>query len=126
MKLWLWTLNHLQNATDADGARLYHKSRQSVTFPLADALCWLLAARQFILDLLELEEKGAANPAVADGLPGFVSFLPTFATSKPPAPQARSDASLLRSFTATTAIPRGTTRVATPAIARRNSRTWKA
>jgi len=75
MKLWLWTLNHLQGATDADGAKLYHKSRQSVTFPLADALCWLLAARQFILDLRELEEKGSANPALADGLPGFVSFL---------------------------------------------------
>ena len=75
MKLWLWTLNHLQTATDADGAKLYHKSRQSVTFPLADALCWLLAARQFILDVLELEEKGAANPALADGLPGFVNFF---------------------------------------------------
>jgi alkylation response protein AidB-like acyl-CoA dehydrogenase len=73
MKLWLWTLNHLQTATDADGVKLYHKSRQSVTFPLADALCWLLAARQFILDLIELEEKGPANPALADGLPGFVN-----------------------------------------------------
>jgi alkylation response protein AidB-like acyl-CoA dehydrogenase len=75
MKLWLWSLNHLQTATDADGAKLYHKSRQSVTFPLADALCWLLAARQFILDVIELEEKGAANPAMAEGLPGFVSFF---------------------------------------------------
>jgi alkylation response protein AidB-like acyl-CoA dehydrogenase len=75
MKLWLWTLTHLQTATDADGAKLYHKSRQSVTFPLADALCWLLAARQFILDVLELEEKGAANPALAEGLPGFVNFF---------------------------------------------------
>ena len=75
MKLWLWTLGHLQTATDADGSKLYHKSRQSVTFPLADALCWLLAARQFILDVLELEEKGAANPALADGLPGFVNFF---------------------------------------------------
>jgi alkylation response protein AidB-like acyl-CoA dehydrogenase len=75
MKLWLWTLNHLQTATDADGSKLYHKSRQSVTFPLADALCWLLAARQFILDLRELEEKGSANPALAEGLPGFVNFF---------------------------------------------------
>jgi alkylation response protein AidB-like acyl-CoA dehydrogenase len=75
MRLWLWTLNHLQTATDADGAKLYHKSRQSVTFPLADALCWLLAARQFILDVLELEEKGAANPTLAEGLPGFVNFF---------------------------------------------------
>ncbi len=75
MKLWLWTLNHLQTATDADGAKLYHKSRQSVTFPLADALCWLLAARQFILDVRELEAKGPANPALAEGLPGFVNFF---------------------------------------------------
>lgn len=75
MKLWLWTLLHMQKATDADGSKLYHKSRQGVTFPLADALCWLLAARQFILDVVELEEKGAANPALADGLPGTVNFL---------------------------------------------------
>ena len=75
MRLWLWTLSHLQSATDANGDKLYHKSRQSVTFPLADALCWLLAARQFILDILELEQKGAANPALAEGLPGLVNFF---------------------------------------------------
>jgi alkylation response protein AidB-like acyl-CoA dehydrogenase len=75
MNLWLWTLQYVQKATDADGAKLYHKTRQSVTFPLADALCWLLAARQFILDVVELEEKGAANPALAEGLPGFVRFF---------------------------------------------------
>jgi alkylation response protein AidB-like acyl-CoA dehydrogenase len=75
MKLWLCTLHQLQKATDADGAKLYHKSRQGVTFPLADALCWLLAARQFILDLTELEENGMRNPALAEGLPGMLSFL---------------------------------------------------
>ena len=75
MKLWRWTLNHLRTASDAHGAKLYHKSRQSVTFPLADALCWLLAARQFILDIIELEDKGMANPALAEGLPGFVNFF---------------------------------------------------
>jgi len=75
MQLWLWTLNHVQNATDADGAKLYHKTRQGVTFPLADALCWLLAARQFILDVVELETKGAENPALADGLAGTVAFF---------------------------------------------------
>jgi hypothetical protein len=74
MQLWVWTLHHVQSATDADGAKLYHKTRQGVTFPLADALCWLLAARQFILDVVELETKGAENPALADGLPGLVSF----------------------------------------------------
>ena len=30
---------------DADGPKLYHEQRQGVTFPMADALCWLLAAR---------------------------------------------------------------------------------
>jgi alkylation response protein AidB-like acyl-CoA dehydrogenase len=75
MKLWLWTLHHVQTATDADGAKLYHKTRQGVTFPLADALCWLLAARQFILDVMELETKGAANPALAGGLAGTAAFF---------------------------------------------------
>ena len=75
MKLWVWTLDHMQKATDADGSKLYHKSRQGVTFPLADALCWLLAARQFILDVIELEEKGPMNAALAEGLPGYVSFF---------------------------------------------------
>jgi len=75
MQLWLWSLNHIQNATDADGVKLYHKTRQGVTFPLADALCWLLAARQFILDAVELETKGAENPALADGLAGTVTFF---------------------------------------------------
>ena len=75
MRLWLWTLQHTQTATDADGAKLYHKTRQSVTFPLADALCWLLAARQFILDVVELEEKGGANPSLSEALPGFVAFF---------------------------------------------------
>lgn len=74
MRIWLWTLNHLQNAKDADGAKLYHKSRQGVTFALADALCWLLAARQLILDVLELRTRGPANPALAEGLAGTVQF----------------------------------------------------
>jgi alkylation response protein AidB-like acyl-CoA dehydrogenase len=75
MKLWLWTLQYLQTATDADGAKLYLKMRQGVTFPLADALCWLLAARQFILDVIELETQGAENPALAGGLAGTVAFF---------------------------------------------------
>jgi hypothetical protein len=75
MQLWLWALVYLRKATDADGAKLYQGSRQGVTFPLADALCWLLASRQQILDILELEEKGPQNPVVAEGLEGTVAFL---------------------------------------------------
>jgi alkylation response protein AidB-like acyl-CoA dehydrogenase len=79
MQLWIWTLNHLQTARDAAGAKLYQSARQGVTFPLADALCWLLAARCQILDVLELRTKGASNPALAEGLDGMVDFLSNLA-----------------------------------------------
>ena len=75
MELWFWTLQHMLEGKDADGAKLYHKTRQGVTFALADALCWLLAVRQFILDVIELDTKGATNPALADGLAGTVAFF---------------------------------------------------
>jgi alkylation response protein AidB-like acyl-CoA dehydrogenase len=75
MELWLWTLGHLLEAKDADGKPLYRGQRQGVTFPMADALCWLLASRFQMLDVLELEEKGPENPALADSLPGTVAFL---------------------------------------------------
>jgi alkylation response protein AidB-like acyl-CoA dehydrogenase len=75
MGMWLWTLDRLQRLTDADGDRLYQSARQGVTFPLADALCWLLAARCQILDVIELEQRGVGDPAVAEGLPGLVNFM---------------------------------------------------
>jgi alkylation response protein AidB-like acyl-CoA dehydrogenase len=75
MGMWLWTLERLQRSTDADGDRLYQSARQGVTFPLADALCWLLAARCQTLDVIELEKRGASDPAVADGLPGLKNFM---------------------------------------------------
>lgn len=75
MELWLWTLEFLQKSKDAEGKALYHSQRHGVVFPFADALCWLLASRQQILDLLELEEKGPENPVVASGLAGFVNFF---------------------------------------------------
>ena len=63
MQMWLWTLRHLQNATDPDGNKLYHGQRQGVSFPLADALCWLLASRCQI------------DAVAAEGLAGTVQFL---------------------------------------------------
>jgi short/branched chain acyl-CoA dehydrogenase len=74
MDLWLWSLAHLQTAKDASGAKLFSGNRHGVVFPLVDALCWLLASRQQILDVLELEAKGPANPIVAEGLGGLVNF----------------------------------------------------
>ncbi|MFO7693396.1 MAG: acyl-CoA dehydrogenase family protein [Vicinamibacterales bacterium] len=75
MQMWLWTLQYLQYAADPSGAKLYQSSRQGVTFPLADTLAWLLAARQQILDVVELETAGAARPAVAGQLADVVPFL---------------------------------------------------
>ncbi|HLK62275.1 MAG TPA: acyl-CoA dehydrogenase family protein [Bryobacteraceae bacterium] len=75
MQMWLWTLHHLQKGTDADGAKLYQGSRQGVTFPLADALCWLLSSRYQILDVLELGKKGPESAALSEGLPALLSFL---------------------------------------------------
>ena len=74
MCMWLWTLDHLQKATDPTGNKLYHGQRQGVTFPLADALCWLLASRQQILDVLELERHSAGETAT-DEAPGTIPFL---------------------------------------------------
>ena len=75
MELWQWTLQYLRQAKDAEGKALYRDQRQGVTFPMADGLCWLLASRHQILDVLRLEEKGPQNPTLAEGLPGFVNFF---------------------------------------------------
>jgi alkylation response protein AidB-like acyl-CoA dehydrogenase len=75
MNLWLWTLNYLQKTTDPNGGKLYHGQRQGVTFALADALCWLLASRCQILDVLELQSQGGNDPVASEGLEGTVQFL---------------------------------------------------
>jgi alkylation response protein AidB-like acyl-CoA dehydrogenase len=75
MNLWLWTLSYLQKSTDPDGNKLYHGQRQGVTFALADALCWLLASRYQIVDVLELEARGHGDAVASEGLAGTVEFL---------------------------------------------------
>ena len=74
MELWLWTLQYLQKSKDADGKKLYHGKRQGVTFPMADALCWLLAPRYLFLDVKELKEKGPMSPVLAEGMEGLARF----------------------------------------------------
>jgi len=74
MQLWLWTLRHLTKSVDADGVKLFHGSRQGVTFPMADALCWLLAARQLVLDTVELKNSGATADSLSEGFDGLVNF----------------------------------------------------
>jgi len=73
--LWKQTFAFLSANKDADGKKLYHSNRQAVTFPMADALCPLLASRLFILDVLELAAKGPENPVVAEGLAGYLAFF---------------------------------------------------
>lgn len=75
MEMWLWTLKTLQRATDPEGNKLYHGQRQGVTFALADALCWMVASRCQILDVLELEARGVEDAAAGEGLEGTVPFL---------------------------------------------------
>jgi len=75
MELWLWSLNYLVGTEDPAGKALYHERRQGVTFPMADALCWLLASRQQILDLQVLEKEGPDHPELSETLPGYLSFF---------------------------------------------------
>ena len=75
MRMWQWTLEHLQKATDAAGNKLYHGQRQGVTFPLADALCWLLASRQQVLDVVELGHHAAIDAASTEELLSTVQFF---------------------------------------------------
>lgn len=74
MELWQWTFKHLQTAKDEDGRKLYHNKRQGVTFPMADALSWLLGPYFLATDVMELMEKGPLSPTLADGLDDLVAF----------------------------------------------------
>jgi short-chain 2-methylacyl-CoA dehydrogenase len=75
MELWFAALQYLTTSKDSKGKSLYSNQRQGVSFNMADALCWLLASRYQILDTLELEEKGPANPVLAENIQGFVNFF---------------------------------------------------
>lgn len=72
--LWQWTCTHLQTARDPDGKVLYHSKRQGVTFPLADALCWLLASKFLIEDVVALKTDGPSHPVLAETLPAWAAF----------------------------------------------------
>jgi hypothetical protein len=74
MELWRWTLRHLIDSRDAEGRPLYRDQRQGVTFPMADALSWLLAARAQILDVMELARRAEEDEA-SEGLAGSAALL---------------------------------------------------
>ncbi len=72
--LWVATLEALKSQKDEKG-KLFSSSRQSVTFPLTDALSWLLASYHQIVDIQELATNGPQNPALSEGLEGTLRFL---------------------------------------------------
>lgn len=74
MELWLWTREYLSTAKDAFGRDLYTSQRHGVTYPLADALAWLVASYHLVLDILELVKHGPENPALAEGIDGLINF----------------------------------------------------
>lgn len=74
MELWFWTREHLSTAEDAFGKDLYTNQRHGVTYPLADAIAWLVASYRLVLDVLELIKYGPENPALAEGIDGLINF----------------------------------------------------
>ena len=74
MELWQWTMKHLQTAKDDDGRKLFHNKRQGVTFPLADALGWLLGPYYLATDVMELIEKGPMSATLSDGIDDLTGF----------------------------------------------------
>lgn len=75
LNLWLTSVRELLVARTAKGLKVYSSSSQGISFPLADALSGLLAARSFILDIVELDSKGRENPNVNSELESFTGFF---------------------------------------------------
>jgi len=57
MELWFSTYNFLRRSREGKGSVSLSQT-QGISFPLVDALCWLLASRQFVLDVNELATSG--------------------------------------------------------------------
>jgi hypothetical protein len=72
--LWAWTLVYLQEAKDDEGKKLFHGKRQGVTFPMADAISWLVSARSLLMDVKEIKDSGPTNPVLAENLDGILDF----------------------------------------------------
>jgi alkylation response protein AidB-like acyl-CoA dehydrogenase len=73
--LWQSALEYLNNHSDAEGKKLFHNKRQGITFPLVDALCWVLASRSLVDDIVTLRAKGPENAVIAETLPDYLGFM---------------------------------------------------
>lgn len=74
LEFWFYALEYLQKAKDAEGKVLFHRKRQGVTFPMADALCWLLSAACLMDDVSELAAKAPEHPVLAEGAEDLIAF----------------------------------------------------
>ena len=72
--LWIWTIGFLQKAKDANGRPLYHGKRQGVTFPFADSICWILASRSLISDVVTLRDEGSSHPVLGENINQYLGF----------------------------------------------------
>ncbi len=74
MELWLWSREYLSTAKDPFGKDVYSSQRHGATYPLADALSWLVASYHLTIDVLQLAQHGPESPALAEGIDGLVNF----------------------------------------------------
>ncbi len=72
-ELWRWMLAFVGQTKDAHGRPLSQSQRHGVLFPMADAICWLLAARSFVSDVQELAAKGPEHPVVGPEIEGYLN-----------------------------------------------------
>lgn len=75
MELWFWTYNFLHRGDERED-RVYRSQAQGIAFPLVDALCWLLAAREFVLDVHELvNSNGDSHHGEPENIISFYTDL---------------------------------------------------
>jgi len=67
----------IYNAPPTPAAAALSRSAPGRDLPLADALCWLVASRAQILDVLELEKRGPTIPSQPKALKAPSSFSAT-------------------------------------------------
>ena len=107
------------------GNKLYHGQRQGVTFALADALCWLLASRCQILDVLELENAARKMRTRPKDWRGPCSSSATCATRRQRKRRAKFRASAPSWSLATTRHPAWDETSTGTAFWRANWKNWK-
>jgi hypothetical protein len=65
MELWGFAFHRLRGLADGRGIPAYSGVNQGIAFAVADALCLLVAARAFLVDVLEMGNLPLAGAAVA-------------------------------------------------------------